>query len=268
MNILIQENKLPGMDLIERFKIARRLNLDGIELTIFDPPWLKDRIGEISKAIETVGIYPKILCGGYRGWIGHFDDELREQAIQDIMGTIKYCADLEIAGLIAPAAFGMHSNVLPPFSAPRSPEEDRRILVKGLKRIREAAEKYRVVLLLEPLNRYEDHMLNTVEQAVRIIEKVDSPFIKVMGDLFHMSIEEADIAATIRTYASSIKYIHIADSNRYQPGKGHTDFKPIFQALQDVKYDDYISFECRFEGENKERAIESSLNFIKKLWEQ
>lgn len=99
------------------------------------------------------------------------------------------CPDLGITGLIAPAAFGMHSNALPPFSAPQSQEEDQRVLVEGLKRIRETAEKTRVFLLLEPLNRYEDHMLNTVEQAVTIIENVESPFIKVMGDIFHMSIE-------------------------------------------------------------------------------
>ncbi len=263
MNILIQENKLPGSDVIEKFQTAKRLKFDGIELTIFNPPWLKDRIGEISKAIETTGMFPRVLCGGYRGWIGHFDDDLRKKAVTDIIDAMMYCPGLGITGLIAPAAFGMHSNVLPPFSAPRSQEEDQRVLVEGLKRIREAAEKYKVVLLLEPLNRYEDHILNTVEQAVQIIEKVKSPFIKVMGDLFHMSIEESDIAATIRKYASDIKHIHIADSNRYQPGKGHTDFKPVFRALKDIQYEGYISFECRFIGKDRERAIEISLDYIK-----
>lgn len=50
MRVLVQENKLPGNDLFERFAAAKRLGLDGIELTIFEPPWLPDRIDEIAKA--------------------------------------------------------------------------------------------------------------------------------------------------------------------------------------------------------------------------
>ncbi len=106
---------------------------------------------------------------------------------------MKRCGKLGIQGIIAPAAYGMHSKRLPPFSSPRTEEEDTRVLLEGLEKIREAAEKYEVSLLLEPLNRYEDHMVNTVEQAVNIARQVDSPFVKVMADLYHMNIEEANI---------------------------------------------------------------------------
>jgi sugar phosphate isomerase/epimerase len=186
MKFIIQSTKLQGDNMEEKFLMAKSLGLDGVELAGFRQESLKDSIKEISQASERTGIYPKVLCGGYKGWLGHFDDELRNKAIQDIMKSMEHCAEIGVTGLIAPAAVGMYSNCLPASPAVRSQirskEEDKAVLVEGLKQIREAAEKYEVVMLLEPLNRYEDHMVNTVSQAVSIIEEVDSPYVKVMAD--------------------------------------------------------------------------------------
>jgi sugar phosphate isomerase/epimerase len=119
----------------------------------------------------------------------------------------------------------------------------------SLLRIAETAEKYNVCLFLEPLNRYEDHMINTVEQAVSIIEQVNSRRIKVIGDFFHMNIEEENLTKTIEAHYRHVGYYHLADSNRLLPGHGHTDFKTAFLQLKRLEYSGYLSLECRISEE-------------------
>lgn len=265
MKYLIQEGLLPGETLLDKSYTAKELGFEGIELTIFSSPWLHERMKELMEAREKTGIQVKTLCGGYEGWIGHFDEELRIKAVNDIIKAMSYCPQIGIEGMIAPAAFGMHSNALPPFQSPRSSSKENDALVDSLKRIREAAEKHQVTFMLEPLNRYEDHMVNKVEDAIHIIRKVDSPYVKVMADLYHMNIEESNISDTLNTYFNDIYEIHLADSNRRQPGLGHTNFKEVFQTLKNNNYNGYLSFECKIDGNDKKSAIHNSLNFLKRL---
>jgi sugar phosphate isomerase/epimerase len=97
------------------------------------------------------------------------------------------------------------------------------------------ADREEVLVLLEPLNRYEDHMLNRLEGAVELSKAAGRDSIKVMGDLFHMNIEEDDPA----------------DSNRLQPGAGHNDFAGAFGALRDIGFDGYLAMECGIRGDAK-----------------
>jgi sugar phosphate isomerase/epimerase len=82
-----------------------------------------------------------------------------------------------------------------------------------------------VVLLFEPLNRYEDHMVNTVAQAASLIAEAGSPGVRVLADTYHMS-----------------------DSNRHQPGTGHVPFAAIVAALREIGFDGVVSVECRLRG--------------------
>jgi len=100
-----------------------------------------------------------------------------------------------------------------------------------------------VTIAVEPWNRYETYLINRVGQSADFVDEVGSPHIGVMADTFHMSIEEADIAAAIRAVGSRLAHVHLADSNRAAPGRGHLDFTPIVQAIADVGYDGWISYE-------------------------
>jgi len=87
-----------------------------------------------------------------------------------------------------------------------------------------------------------------------------------MADFFHMNIEEADIAASIRAAGQHIVHVHVADSNRLQPGKGHLDFRPGFAALKESGYDGYLGIECRISGPYNEALAESAA-LLRKLWD-
>ena len=99
-------------------------------------------------------------------------------------------------------------------------------------------------------------MLNRVEQAVELGQTLGRSSIKVMGDLFHMNIEEDDLGETIRRAEGHLAHVHLADSNRLQPGTGHTDFAGAFGALSGVGFDGYMAMECGIRGDPKEALPE------------
>jgi sugar phosphate isomerase/epimerase len=104
-------------------------------------------------------------------------------------------------------------------------------------------------VLLEPINRYESRYLNRVVDNLEIIDAVAHPNAGLLPDIFHMSIEEADLPAAIRAAGSKIAHVHLGDNNRLLPGYGHLPWLAIFQALRDVGYADYVNLECSTSGD-------------------
>jgi len=124
-----------------------------------------------------------------------------------------------------------------------------------------------VPIILEPLNRYETHFLRRVEQALEICKEVgSSSTIRILADFFHMSIEEADIADSLKKGGKYIGYIHLADSNRLEPGAGHTNFAPGFAALKTIGYDGWLTIESGASTETED-ALRRANKFIKSLWD-
>ena len=83
-----------------------------------------------------------------------------------------------------------------------------------------------------------------MEDGVRLLGSLATDNVKLLVDLFHMNIEEADVAAAIRAGANAIGHVHFVDSNRRPAGCGHTDFAPIAAALRDIQYNGYLSAEA------------------------
>ena len=100
-----------------------------------------------------------------------------------------------------------------------------------------------VQLIYEPLNRYETNLIKTVADGVAFLKTLSTSNIKLLADLFHMNIEEADIAEAIRLGSGMIGHVHFVDSNRQATGYGHTDFAPIVEALKETGFDGYLSAE-------------------------
>ena len=100
-----------------------------------------------------------------------------------------------------------------------------------------------VPLLYEPLNRYETNLFNTVSDAVSFLETLRTRNVKLLCDLFHMNIEEADVAAALRQAGTHLGHVHFADSNRRAIGFGHTAVAPIATALREMNYAGYVSAE-------------------------
>ena len=125
----------------------------------------------------------------------------------------------------------------------RSKFETLSFLGDALAGLGDVAASFGVPLLFEPLNRYETNLVSTIADGVTLLRSLGTPNVKLLADLFHMNIEEADIAGAIRAGGSRIGHVHFADSNRHAIGFGHINVAPVAQALREISYDGYLSAE-------------------------
>lgn len=93
-----------------------------------------------------------------------------------------------------------------------------------------------ILLGIEPVNRYENHLINTGWQAVQMIERVGADNIFVHLDTYHMNIEEKGAANGILAAREHLKYIHLSESDRGTPGYGTCDWDEIFAALAAIRF--------------------------------
>ena len=168
--------------------------------------------------------------------------------MNDIKKLLKVAANIGAVGLIVVPIFGgPRINDLSPYKSAVQLEKE--LLIMQMKEIGDYAAEVGAYVLLEPLNRYETHLLKRLRDAVEICEAVDKPYVRIMADFFHMNIEEPVIADSIREAGDYIKHVHLADSTRLLPGYGHTDFKSGFEALKEVGFEGYMALECGVPGD-------------------
>jgi sugar phosphate isomerase/epimerase len=258
MTLSCQERLLPGQTLAERWENARRTGWDGIELHGFANYSLRERLAELRAAVAS-GVVFSSVCVSMRSFIGDFDAERRREAIDNIKAQLSVIAELGGTGVVNPAAHGQFSFKLPPFEPPpRSEADDFSVLVDALGELGAHASSEGARVFFEPLNRYEDHMVNRLDQGAMIVTAVGSDAVKLVADTYHMNIEEDDPPAAVRAAGPLIGHVQLGDTGRWQPGTGHFDFAGTISALHDVGYDGWLALECNLRGEPLEALTEGS----------
>lgn len=244
MKLASQERLVPGRDLAEKLDNLAEYGYQGIE---FSGRGLEERQDEIIKATENHSVKPSTICAGFRGCPLDSDKSQRDLAMSDMKKLLEVAANIGAIGLIMVPIFGgPRINDLSPYKSAIQLEKE--LLIILLKELGDYAAQVDSVVLVEPLNRYETHLLRTLDDAVQICKQVDSPNVQIMADFFHMSIEEQNIPESIEKADSYIKHVHLADSTRLLPGYGHTDFKSGFAALKKIGYENYMALECGVPG--------------------
>jgi D-psicose/D-tagatose/L-ribulose 3-epimerase len=99
---------------------------------------------------------------------------------------------------------------------------------------------------LEPLNRFEAYLLNTMDQAVAYADRVGEGGIGILYDTFHANIEEQDPIAAMRALhaAGILDHVHISENDRGTPGRGHCPIVPTIRALKEIGYDGWLTIEA------------------------
>jgi D-psicose/D-tagatose/L-ribulose 3-epimerase len=99
---------------------------------------------------------------------------------------------------------------------------------------------------LEPLNRFEAHLLNTSQQAIAYAQRVSDDGIGILYDTFHAHIEENDPLAALRALHASgnLAHVHISENDRGTPGRGHAKLRETIQALKALGYDGWLTIEA------------------------
>jgi sugar phosphate isomerase/epimerase len=260
MKVSIREGMIPRETLTEKLDWLQAVGLDAVEL---HAGALTLPAAEIEVAFAASPIAVSAIEGIPRLLVA--DPAEREAAKATIRERLKLAAALGAVGVLVVPQFG-RLPALPDLSPlANGAQLERDLLLAQLRELAPAAREAGVSLFLEPLNRYEAYIVNRLEQGSAIAVEV-GPEVGVMADFFHMGIEEADIAASIRANAPHLVYVHVADSNRLQPGRGHLDFKPGFRALKEIGYDGFLAIECRVEG-SYDDAIRDAAALIRREWE-
>jgi len=209
---------------------------DGVELAVRDPGTL-DRAA-LKGLVRSLGLsVPAIGTGQAYGEDGlsftSSDASVRERAIQRVKAHIQLAREFEalvIIGLIrGRRTLGV------------SDAQTEEWLVGALRTC--AASCPAIRLAIEPINRYETDLVNTVASGLDLVEKVAEENVGLLLDAFHMNIEEPSMTASIMDGRERLFHFHVADSNRWHAGAGHTDFFKILETLQRIGYAGFLSAE-------------------------
>ena len=227
-------------------EVCRRvaaIGFDGIELV--GEPEQYDA-AEVRRVCSDNGLHVLSICGMHPGpkagdlrLLSHPSADERRRAVD----YVKACVDLA-AGvgarsvLVVPSLVGQPASIV-------SREADLQASVEPLRQAAEYAGSCGMLLTIEPINRYEVGLVNSLAEAMALAKQVAHSACRVMGDTFHMQIEEGDgIANAIRRAGCYwLHHLHAADNTREAPGMGTMPWREIMRALYDIDYQGGVSLE-------------------------
>jgi D-psicose/D-tagatose/L-ribulose 3-epimerase len=215
---------------------ARDLGFDLIEVLIFDPASLD--VEATRKAVAETGL--GLRLGMALG--AHADISSPDPAVSATgAATVRRCLDIA-ADLGAPAISGITYAAFHRYFAPAT-RDQRRKVASALHGLDEYAGKLGLKLGIEPVNRYESNMINSLDQAADMIRLAGARHMFIHMDTFHMNVEEADLAGAIARNADLLGYAHIAENNRGEVGAGTFDWVTYFRALAIAGYKGDVTIE-------------------------
>ncbi|HRR35098.1 MAG TPA: sugar phosphate isomerase/epimerase family protein [Kiritimatiellia bacterium] len=121
----------------------------------------------------------------------------------------------------------------------------------------------KVTIVLEPLNKGETNLLNSVTEGISYVDEIDHPRIRLLADFYHM-MKENEGPDAIRKAGARIRHCHIAElEGRKAPGTKGEDLSGYFKALRDVGYNGGVSCECGWPKQNVEEAWKKALETMR-----
>lgn len=224
--------------LAQGFALAKEAGFDDVELFLPGPDHVA--VDEIKSLAQSHGLGIAAVGTG-AGMVKH-GLSLTDPSLEKRVAALDFIEQMIAFGgqLGAPAILGSMQGK---HGGNVSKEQALEWLADALRIAGNTAAKYNVPFIYEPLNRYETNLINRLADGADFIEAHSLENIVLLADLFHMNIEEIDLAASIRAAGKHIGHVHYADSNRRAMGLGHSDPKPIIAALREISYTGHLSAE-------------------------
>jgi D-psicose/D-tagatose/L-ribulose 3-epimerase len=163
----------------------------------------------------------------------------REGAAAHLKWAVECCAALHAEVLCGP-----YYQPLGVFTGKGPTEEEKERAAEIHRGIASIAQDAKVLLTVEPLNRFECYFLNTLRDAADYARRVGHPNLKAMYDTFHGNIEEKDPVGCIREHVGALGHFHVSASDRGTPGRDHVPWAETFRALRKGGYDGWLTIEA------------------------
>ena len=248
---------IPGKDLQEKLARMEKWGFDAVELG-------GDIVGNEKKyedAVKNTKLKISAICwGSCNGDLVSDVPAKRPIAVEALKRVVTSAGALGSTGVIFVPAFNEQTKL--------TNQEIRKLLIDTLPGVGEHAVKAGTRVIMEPLNRNEAFFLRLVADGAAIARDCKSPGIGVMGDFYHMFIEETSDLGAFISGGSRVHHVHLATGvKRILPGQEERSFVDGFRGLKFIGYQNYCSFECGVRGDPLVE-IPKSMAFLRDQWDK
>ena len=254
LKLTSQEGIIPGKTLAEKLDNLEKWGFDGIE---FWGGGLRERVSAIKAEMKGRPLAISATCAGFEGALMSDQASEREKAMRTIKDILEVAAEMGSTGMIIVPAFNHQTKL--------NHIEGRKILMDLLPEVGAHGVKVGSRVLLEPLNRGEAWFLRQVADAGAICKEINSPGVCLMGDMYHMYLEEPSDMGAFISGAKWLHHVHLASIKRNLPGQDERDFRNGFKGLKMIGYQDFCSLECGVIGDRMVE-IPKAVKFLRKQW--
>lgn len=253
-NLWIWDSPVTAEVIRDRAPRVAAMGFDAVELPLEAPgDWTAQ---DVRPVLEETGLRAGVCAAMGPGRDLTTDDPSVVRSTQDYLRTCIEAAAGIGAALVAGPIYSPTGR-----TGAISPDQRARTvatLARNLAPVIQIAADHGVRLAVEPLNRFETSLFNTVDQTMVLLETVDHPALGLLLDTFHMNIEERDMGAAIRRAGDRLVHFHACGNDRGAPGNDGIDWTAVRDALNDVGYAGTITIES-FTSANQTIATAASI---------
>ncbi len=215
----------------------RGFGYDLVELPIFAPADFP--VADVKKSLADNGL-GAVGCSALPADASLISADAGEaqRGMDFLKGSIDVCSQLGATVLCGPLYHPVGS-----FTGEPPTADERNRYIERMQQLAPHAQAANVKLAVEPLNRFETHFLNLLDDAAAITRAINHPFIGVHSDTFHQGIEEQDSAAAWTKNRDQIIHVHASENHRGCPGKGQVRWDDWARTLKEHNYDGAIVIE-------------------------
>lgn len=228
-----------NVDMCERIKYASKIGFDGLEVT--PPDYMtkleKSKMDDLKKCAEDYGVELTFCIGFPKSKdMSSEDAAVREAGIDHskrMIEAVHYMGGKMLSGIL----YSWWPYLYEKEITMDYKQDCWKRGVESVQKVIPLAEQYGITYAIEMVNRFEQFMVNSVDEGKQFCKDIGHPNAKLLLDTFHANIEENSIPDAIRRAGDLLAHMHLCENNRHLPGFGnHIPWKDVFAALKEINY--------------------------------
>ena len=222
--------------LLEKIK---KWGFDGVEFPVIAME--KDDISELAKRCDDLGLDRSAILafGADQADPVNPDPKLRQAAVDLLKSSIDKTRDIGADVLVGPIQQGLGR-----FTGAGPTEDEWKRSAEVIREAAAHAATMHIDLAVEPLNRFEMFLFNTVAKSAEFCRDVNMPNVGILADTHHSNIEEQHTGRAWKRASEQIFHVHISENHRGVPGQGRAVTPDVFRALRTSGYDRWLTIEA------------------------